>query len=57
MLQLNGTARPSLALESLQELENLKLSAVDNDRAEQFIAGVLGSNYSGQYPLRRLELG
>jgi len=46
MLQLNGTARPSLALESLQELENLKLSAMDNDRAEQFIAGVLGSNYS-----------
>jgi hypothetical protein len=57
MLQLNGTARPSLALESLQELENLKLNAMDNDRAEQLIAGVLGSNYSGQYSLRRLELG
>jgi len=57
MLQLNGTARPSLALESLQELENFKLSAMDHDRAEKLIAGVLGSNYSGQYPLQHLKLG
>jgi len=52
MSQLNGTALPSLALENLQELENLKLSGSDRDKAEEAIAGVLGSIYSGQYPLR-----
>jgi hypothetical protein len=47
--QLNGTALPSLALENLQELENLKLSESDRYMAEEAIAGVLGSIYSGQY--------
>jgi len=46
--QLNGTARPSLALENLQELENLNLSGPDLNKAEEMIAGVLGSTYSGQ---------
>ena len=48
MSQLNGTAIPSLALESLQELEDLKLSGSDRDKAEKVIAGVLGSMYAGQ---------
>jgi len=43
---LNGTARLSLALENLQELETLNLSRLEGDRAEEVIAGVLGSIYS-----------
>jgi hypothetical protein len=54
--QLNGTARPSLALENLQELENLNLSGPDRNKAEEMIAGVLGSTYSGQCLPRYLEL-
>lgn len=45
-LQLNGTARPSLALEKFQEVENLKLSGPERDKAEEVIAGALGSNYA-----------
>jgi hypothetical protein len=48
MSQLNGTALPSLALENFQELENLKLSGPDRDKAEEMIAGALASIYSGQ---------
>ena len=47
MLQLNGTAIPSLALENLQELENQNLSASDRNEAEEVIAGILGSIYTG----------
>ena len=47
MLQLKGTALPSLALENLQELDNLKLSGPDRDKAEKTIAGALASVYSG----------
>ena len=48
MLQLNGTAPVSLALENLEEMENLKLSGPDRDKAEEVIAGALASIYSGQ---------
>ena len=34
MLQLNGTAIPSLALENLQELEDQPLSGCGSDREE-----------------------
>jgi hypothetical protein len=47
MFQLNGTALPSLALENLQEVENLKLRGSDRDEAEEMIAGALGSIYAG----------
>jgi hypothetical protein len=47
MLQLNGTAIPSLALENLQELENQNLSASDRNEAKEVIAGILGSMYIG----------
>ena len=46
-LQLNGTAVPSLALENLQELENQNLSASDRSEAEEVIAGILASIYTG----------
>lgn len=46
--KLNGTARPSLALEQFQEMENLKLSGSDRDEAENTLAGALGSIYAGQ---------
>ena len=48
MSQLNGTALPSLALETLQELENLQLSTSDRDKEEKMIAGVLATFYIGQ---------
>ena len=48
MLQLNGTALPSLALENLQEIESLKLSRSDRDEAEKTIAEGLASLYAGQ---------
>ena len=51
MLQLNGTALPSLALENIQETENLKLSGSDRDEAEKTITEALASLYSGQYLL------
>ncbi|KAI0289360.1 cytochrome P450 [Russula brevipes] len=40
-----GTAVPSLALENLQEVENLKLSGPEREKAEERIAGALGSIY------------
>ncbi|KAH9980679.1 cytochrome P450 [Russula compacta] len=43
---LNGTARPSLALEHFQEMENLKLSGSDRDEAEDTLAGALASIYA-----------
>ena len=43
--QIRGTARPSLALENLQEIE--KLSESDRDKAEKTLAGALGSIYIG----------
>jgi len=45
-LQLNGTALPSLALENLQEVDDLGLSGPDRDKAEEMIAGALGSIYA-----------
>ena len=52
VLELNGTALPSLALENLQEIESLKLSRSDYDEAEKVIAEALASLYAGQFPLR-----
>jgi hypothetical protein len=43
-----GTAVPSLALENLQEVENLKLSGSEREKAEETIAGALGSIYVGE---------
>ena len=53
MLQLNGTARPSLALENLRELEDQKLNGPDRNKVEEAMAGALASMYSGSYPLPR----
>ena len=50
MLQLNGTALPSLALENFQEVENQKLSGSERDKAEEVFSGALGSIYIGQLP-------
>jgi hypothetical protein len=47
MSQLNGTALPSFALESLQDLEDQNLSGSDRSKAEEIIAGALASMYSG----------
>ncbi|KAI0301726.1 cytochrome P450 [Multifurca ochricompacta] len=41
---LRGTARPSLALQNLQEIE--KLSGSDRDKAEKMVSGALASLYS-----------
>lgn len=49
LLKLNGTARPSLALENFQEMESLKLSGPDRGKAEETIAGALASIYQGQF--------
>ncbi|KAI0301728.1 cytochrome P450 [Multifurca ochricompacta] len=40
----SGTARPSLALQNLQEIE--KLSGSDRDKAEKMVSGALASLYS-----------
>jgi hypothetical protein len=56
MSQLNGTAVPSLALECLQEVENQNLNESDRNKAEDIIAGVLASMYSGQYLPHRINL-
>jgi hypothetical protein len=50
LLQLNGTARPSIALENFQEMEDLKLIESDRGKAEEAVAGALGSIYAGQWP-------
>jgi len=47
--QKDGTARPSLALENLQHIENMRGSQRDN--AEAALRGVLGSMYTGERPL------
>jgi hypothetical protein len=46
VLQANGTARPSLALENLQETEKLK--GIEREYAEEVVTGALGSMYSGE---------
>ena len=51
ILQLNGTAVPSLALENLQELEDQNLNGSDHNKVEEVIAGTLASMYTGEYPL------
>jgi len=43
---LNGTALPSLALENLLELEDLKPSGLDRNKAEEVIAGALATMHS-----------
>ncbi|KAH9986735.1 cytochrome P450 [Russula compacta] len=43
---LNGTARPSLALENFQEMDNQKLSGPERDKVEETISGALGSMYA-----------
>jgi len=43
---LNGTALPSLALENFQEVERLKLSGSEREKAEETIAGALASIFS-----------
>ena len=49
MLQLNGTALPSLALENFQEIESLKLSGSEREKTEETMAGALASLFAGQY--------
>lgn len=44
--QVNGTARPSLALDNLQETE--KLQGEEREKAEKVVAGALGSIYAGE---------
>ena len=56
MLQLNGTALPSLALENFQEIETLKSSGSERERAEETIAGALASIYAGQCHFQCLDL-
>ena len=56
MLQLNGTAIPSLALENIQELEDQNINGSDHSKAEEVIAGALASMYNGSYPLSRINL-
>jgi len=46
--QKDGTARPSLALENLQDIEKMQGSQRDN--AEAVLKGVLGSMYTGESP-------
>jgi hypothetical protein len=47
ILQLKGTAVPSLALENLQELEDQNLNGSDHNKVEEVIAGTLASMYTG----------
>ena len=49
IIQKNGTARSSLALENLQEIE--KMPDEQRKNAEALLAGVLGSMYTGERPL------
>jgi len=46
LCQVNGTARPSLALENLQETE--KLQGEEREKADKVVAGALGSIYAGE---------
>jgi len=43
---LNGTARPSLALEHLREQEDQKLNGPDRNKVEEAMAGALASMYA-----------
>jgi hypothetical protein len=47
--QKDGTARPSLALENLQHIENMR--GPQRDNAEEVLRGVLGSMYTGERQL------
>jgi hypothetical protein len=47
MLQRNGTALPSLALENFQEIENLELIGSEREKVEETIAGALASIFAG----------
>ena len=49
IIQKNGTARSSLALENLQEIEKKPYEQRKN--AEAVLTGVLGSMYTGELPL------
>ena len=49
IIQKNGTARSSLALENLQEIE--KMPDEQRKNVEALLAGVLGSMYTGERPL------
>lgn len=51
--QKDGTARPSLALENLQHIENMRGSQRDN--AEAALRGVLGSMYTGERQLHESD--
>ena len=44
--QTNGTARPSLALDNLQEAD--KLPGPEREKAEKVVAGALASMYVGE---------
>ena len=44
--QTNGTARPSLALDNLQETD--KLPGPEREKAEKVVAGALASMYVGE---------
>jgi hypothetical protein len=46
IVQKNGTARPSLALENLEEIEKMPIEQRKN--AEAVLTGVLGSMYTGE---------
>jgi hypothetical protein len=48
--QKSGTARSSLALENLQDIE--KLPSPQKENAEAVLTGVLGSMYTGEQKLR-----
>ena len=56
MLQRNGTALPSLALENFQEIENLELIGSEREKVEETIAGALGSIFVGKYLFQCLDL-
>jgi hypothetical protein len=49
IIQKNGTARSSLALENLQEIEKTPIEQRKN--AEAVLTGVLGSMFTGERPL------
>ena len=56
MLQRNGTALPSLALENFQEIENLESIGSEREKVEDAIAGALASIFAGQYLFQCLDL-
>ena len=56
MLQRNGTALPSLALENFQVIENLELIGSEHEKVEEMIAGALASIFAGQYLFQCFDL-